>query len=219
MRKFYHPVDKRSRKAMTVYLSEHFRYDTMNSWNQSTSYACTMKLYKLGLDKDIEDKLHEMIQTKEFYDQLHDLMHEFAEDHNHLWQAGLNGRSSGYLVLYQGERKPSGYKSYCTACRQRNFTSVAETGNICGICRQPTRVDYPRTHMQSHAYPGRSTDMYEDFEDWDMYQLRKRVTLVQEFDKLADSLVQEAIYMAENFDVEEETYFIQQQRKVLVASA
>lgn len=45
-------VDKRSREEMTTYLAGHFRYNTMNSWNRSTSYACNMKLYNLGLDRD-----------------------------------------------------------------------------------------------------------------------------------------------------------------------
>ena len=39
MKKFFTPVDLRSRAAMTAYLDGHFRYPTMNSWNQATSYA------------------------------------------------------------------------------------------------------------------------------------------------------------------------------------
>ena len=219
MVEFYEAVDMRSRKAMTVFLSEHFRYHTMSSWNQSTSYAHNMKIYNLGLERNITEKLYVMMQTDEFHDQLHDLMLEFAKDHNHLWQAGMNGRSGGYLVLYQGERYPSGYKSYCPKCRQRNFTSITQTGNICGACRNPSRIDYLTTHMQSHVFPGRSTDMYENFEDWDMYDLRKRVKLVQDFDRLADAMVQEALYMAKNMEVEDETFYVAQQRKVLVSGA
>ena len=45
-RLFSKRVDKRSRAEMTAYLSGHFRYNTMNSWNRSTTYACNMKLYK-----------------------------------------------------------------------------------------------------------------------------------------------------------------------------
>ena len=44
-RRFFKRVDKRSRAEMTAYLAGHFRYDTMHSWNRSTSYACNMKLY------------------------------------------------------------------------------------------------------------------------------------------------------------------------------
>lgn len=218
MREFYRPVDLRSRKAMTTFLSEHFRYNTMNSWNRSTSYAHNIKIHGLGFDKEITDKLYDMTRTDEFFDRLRDLMLEFAEDHNYLWQAGMNGRSGGYLVLYQGERKPSGYKSYCPKCGQRNYASISATGNICCVCRNPSRIDYPFAHMQSHVYPGRGTDMYEDFEDWDLYDLRNRVKLVQDFDRLADSMVREALYMAENMDVEDQTVYVAQQRKVLVGA-
>ena len=42
MRNFYRPVDFRSRHEMTQFLSSHFRYPTMNSWNGCTSYACNV---------------------------------------------------------------------------------------------------------------------------------------------------------------------------------
>jgi hypothetical protein len=50
MTEFYRPVDLRSRAAMTAYLKNHFRYHTMNSWNRSTSYACNLKVNRLGLE-------------------------------------------------------------------------------------------------------------------------------------------------------------------------
>ena len=65
MRKFYQSVDLRSRKAMTDFLVHHFRYPTMNSWNGSYSYACNLKIYKLGLDQEIADKLYEMLDIPE----------------------------------------------------------------------------------------------------------------------------------------------------------
>ena len=140
-RLFSKRVDKRSRAEMTAYLSGHFRDNTMNSWNRSTSYACNMKLYKLGLDQETEDKLWDMIQVPEFYEWLNERIEDFNWQHNYLWQAGWNGRSGGYLVLYQGGTKPSGYRSYCTKCGQKNYTSVAETGNWCGVCNEEARVD------------------------------------------------------------------------------
>ena len=53
-------------------------------------------------------------------DELKELMDNFAAEHNYRWQVGMNGRSGGYLVLYQGEITPSGYKSFCTSCGQLN---------------------------------------------------------------------------------------------------
>lgn len=203
-RLFSKRVDKRSRAEMTAYLSGHFRYNTMNSWNRSTSYACNMKLYKLGLDRGTEDKLWDIIQVPEFYERIED----FNWQHNYLWQAGWNGRSGGYLVLYQGGTKPSGYRSYCTKCGQKNYTSVAETGNWCGVCNEEARVDYIKPPMQIFSFPGRGIDMDEDFEDWSLYELRQRTELVQEFDRLADDIVAEALYIAQNHSVEERTVYM-----------
>ena len=204
---FSRRVDKRSRAEMTAYLSGHFRYNTMNSWNRSTSYACNMKLYKLGLDRETEDKLWDMIQVPEFYERLNERIEDFNWQHNYLWQAGWNGHSGGYLVLYQGGTKPSRYRSYCTKCGQKNYTSVAETGNRCGVCNEETRIDFSKPPIQIFFYPGRDVDMGEDFEDWSLYELKQRTELVQEFDQLADDIVEEALHIASEHTVEEQVIY------------
>lgn len=206
-RLFSQRVDKRSRAEMTAYLSGHFRYNTMNSWNRSTSYACNMKLYKLGLDRETEDKLWDMIQVPEFYERLNERIEDFNRQHNYLWQAGWNGHSGGYLVLYQGGTKPSRYRSYCTKCGQKNYTSVAETGNRCGVCNEETRIDFSKPPIQIFFYPGRDVDMGEDFEDWSLYELKQRTELVQEFDQLADDIVEEALHIASEHTVEEQVIY------------
>ena len=212
------PVDLRSRTAMTEYLQNHFRYPTMNSWNRSESYACNLKITHLGLTSEIVDKLFDMIETQEFFSAQRKLMNDFGEDHQYRWQVGMNGRNGGYLVLYQGELKPSGYKSFCTHCGQRNYKTIAESGTVCGRCGQPKRVDYSKSPMEVVCYPGRGTDDGEDYEDWSIEELRSRVKLVQELDKLADSMVEQAVMLANTCTVEEEEYFIPQTRKVLVSS-
>lgn len=54
---FAKEVDTTDRKAMADFLTNHFRYDTMNSWNESTSYANNVKIYNLGIeDKEVLDK-------------------------------------------------------------------------------------------------------------------------------------------------------------------
>lgn len=215
-RLFSKRVDKRSRGAMTAYLANHFRYSTMNGWNQSTSYACNMKLYNFGLNRETENKLWDLIHVPEFYDRLNELIEDFGRRHNYLWQAGWNGRSSGYLVLCQGGTKPSGYRSFCTRCGQKNYTSVAETGRRCGVCNKEARIDFSRPPMQIFSYPGRSVDMDEDFADWSLYELRQRTELVQEFDRLADDIAAEALHIAQNHSVEERTVYIPITQRVLV---
>ena len=205
MKQFSKEVDLRSRRAMTEFLAKHFRYNTMNSWDQSTSYANNIKVYNLGLNKEQEEKLYAMLDTAEFYTYINEMLYDFSVEHNHLWQVGFNGRSSGSLVLYQGYSKPSGYKSYCTECGQRNYKSVDETGNNrCGRCGADARVNYTTPPREIGCYPGRSTDMGEDFEDWEMYQLKERVKLVREFDKLCDDILKTVIDLIENYEVEEQ---------------
>ena len=217
MRIFSEPVDLRSRKEMTNFLQGHFRYPTMNSWNRATSYACNLKIHRLGLTSEIESKLYDMLGTQEFYCLRQDALDFFNEMHDYRWQAAFNGRSGGYLVLYQGELRPSSHLSYCTCCGQRNFRRVTDTDNVCGACGNPARVDYVSPPKHPVTFPGRGTDMDEDYEEWSLSELRERVKLVQELDSLADDLVSQAIRMANEYDVVEEEYFVPQTRHVLVA--
>lgn len=213
---FFEEVDKRSKKAMIEFLSSHFRYPTMNSWNRRTSYANNIKIYNLGLSKETEDKLWKLLDCEEAYERINDLLSDFGANHNWVWQAAINGRSGGYLVLYMGGTKSLEYKSYCTACGQRNFETVEESGNnICGCCKQPARVNYAKPPMGIYTLPGKSVDQNEDFESWTMDELRERVKLVQEFDQLTDDIIAAAVEIAENYEVEEETYYIPKTRKVL----
>ena len=218
MKTFSKKVDLRSRKDMVDFLSNHFRYDTMSSWNQSTSYAHRVKIHNLGLTSEQIDKAYELLDMDETYDNINWLLDEFAKEHNYAWQVGFNGRSGGYLVLYQGGRRALDYKSRCTHCGQLNYKTVEETGNAkCGRCGSETRVNLTKPIMQSFAYPGKSTDMYEDFEDWDMYSLKERVKLVQEFDELCDKCLEAFVWLIDNAEIEEEEYEVTEThtRKVL----
>ena len=51
---YYKEIDKRYREVMVAYLKKHFRYNTMNSWNRSTSYANCIKLHHVDKPKDID---------------------------------------------------------------------------------------------------------------------------------------------------------------------
>lgn len=215
MKRFYQNVDKRSRKTMVSFLKSHERYDTANSWNHSTSYAHNLKIYGLGLEAKLTNKLYDLIDTEEFHELLRQPMHDFAVAHNYQWQAAMNGRSGGYLVLYQGGAKKSEFHSYCMACGQKRFPPVVEGGSV---CKQSAVKDFPKIPMETFIYPWRGTDMDEDFEDWEMWELRNRVELVQEFDQLADTIVHRAIDIAKNFSIETETVFVAKNRKVMAPS-
>lgn len=77
-------------------------YDTMNSWNNEQAPAYNMKIYNLGLPRDLENRLYEIIGLDGAYDAINDLVYDFDYDmRDYGYSAGFNGRSGGYLVLYK----------------------------------------------------------------------------------------------------------------------
>jgi hypothetical protein len=214
---YYKQVNLNKRGEMITFLKKHFRYHTMSSWNNSTSYANNIKLHTVDKPNDIDnDTWWEMISISEWQEKLSDLMEEFGRQHNCIWQAGINGRSGGYVVLYKGGIKPSGYESYCTHCCQRNYQKVPEGQiGICGRCDAKARVNFTKTHMQVFTWPGKDTDMDEDFHNWEMHELRERVKLVQEFDKLCDDIVASFIETCRNYRITEEEILVPKTIKIL----
>ena len=210
-------VDKRYREAMISFLKKHFRYNTMNSWNCSTSYANCIKLHHVEKPDDVDnDTWYEMLWITEWQEKLSDLLEDFGKKHEWQWQAGINGRSGGYVVLYKGGIKPSGYESYCTHCGQKNYKAVAE-GEIgtCGRCDAKVRVNFTKPHMQVFTWPGKDVDMHEDFEDWTLSTIRERVELVQDFDRLCDEIVSAFIDICRNYRITEEEILVPKTIKVL----
>jgi len=214
---FYEEVDKRHRETMTDFLIKHFRYHTMNSWNRSTSYANCIKLHQIDKPDDINsDTWWEMLWITEWQEKLSGLLEDFSRKYNWQWQAGINGRSDGYVVLYRGGIKPSGYRSYCTHCGQKNYQVVPEDEiGICSRCDVKARVNFEQTDMQVFTWPGKNVDMYEDFEGWTLSELRERVELVQEFDKLCDDIVAEYYHTCRNYRITEEEILVPKKIKVL----
>lgn len=103
---------KTLRQAGIDFLTHHFRYYTMNSWNRSTSYANNVKLYNLGLTSEELDKAFEILEAEcneDFDTSEYDLnQHLLFEDFYHKtgYKAGFNGRSNGYVVLYETRYDP-----------------------------------------------------------------------------------------------------------------
>lgn len=103
---YYKEVDTTNRDEMIKFLTRHFRYFTMNSWNGATSYANNVKIYHLGIeDQSIIDKaydtLRDDIDATELDFVIKDTIESFEKEHK--IAVGFNGRSSGYLVLYYTE--------------------------------------------------------------------------------------------------------------------
>jgi len=214
---FYKEVNIKKRGEMIAFLKNHFRYHTMNSWNHSTSYANNIKLYNIDKPADIDSNTFwEMLGITEWQEKLSNLLEEFGRKHNWQWQAGINGRSGGYVVLYKGGIKPSGYKSYCTHCGQNNYQAVLNGQiGICGRCDAKARVNFKQTHMQVFTWPGKDMDMGEDFRGWSLFELQDRVALVQEFDRLCDNVTESYIDTCRDYRIVEEEILVPKTIKIL----
>lgn len=210
------PAKKPETKAeMVAYLRDHFRYHTMNACNQSTSYAANVKLHRLTFpSKAIEDAAWKIVcsDTPWWRDSgIKHILESFELRHNYTWQIGTNGRSGGYLVLYQGFCEPSGYKSICEECGQLNFREATTEHNECGRCHAHARLNFPKPHMKHGVWPGKPTDMHEDFESWDMSSLRSRTTLVWDFDNTVEQCLQALIAYCRTHRVRKKTVMVPQE--------
>lgn len=97
-----------TRQEMMAYLARHRRYDTMNSWNRSTSYAHCIKVDRLGLTSETCMRCLEMLGVDESFEDFSEILRDFDRRHQWRWQISQNGRSGGYLVLIQGGKGPGG---------------------------------------------------------------------------------------------------------------
>ncbi len=120
---FQKNVDRRSRAAMANFLKSHCRYDTMRSWNAMTSYAQNIKIHNLGLSFEQADIAYDMLET-DYWNEIRQPIDTFISEHGHSYTIGTNGRSSGYLVLYESHLEVTGHYSYCPMCGQNNYKKV-----------------------------------------------------------------------------------------------
>jgi hypothetical protein len=91
-------IDITSDKQMFNFLKGHFEYSTLNSWNGLESIANNVKLYNLGLTGDWCNTLS-LLESGE-YESLNWMIVCWQEEHPG-YKVGFNGRSGGYLVLYE----------------------------------------------------------------------------------------------------------------------
>jgi hypothetical protein len=190
-----------TRKQMIDFLSDHFRYHTMNSLNNATSYARCVKLNRLSFPSaEVRDRAYDLLNAEDSFvlSGVNGRIRQFDESYDHQYQIGFNGRSGGYMVLYQGGRKPSEYKTICRSCGQRNYQAHT---TVCGLCHSENMVPY--TGFDVFIRPGRGMDVDMDFDCWETASLRDRVRLVKAFDRCCDDCVKLFIqFAAENEAVE-----------------
>lgn len=103
---YYKKVNHNNKSEMIEFLTTHFRYYTMNSWNGTTSYANNVKKHKLNLPEDVSnvfwDFYDEEFAMPNFWDVADEkYINEYENKYN--VRVSSNGNSGGYLVLYFAE--------------------------------------------------------------------------------------------------------------------
>jgi hypothetical protein len=141
-----------TREEMIAFLRNHFRYHTMNSWNNATSYARKVKIHNLDLTREQRDRAYEIIYAEGAFDEINELMRQFDAAHKYEFQMSFNGRSGGYVVLIPGGQRPSGYQSHCLVCGQRNYKKILPPAST------PEEIvqNFVRSHNNwiEEVYPG-----------------------------------------------------------------
>jgi hypothetical protein len=201
---FEKKIDLRSKQAMVDFLSSHFRYYTMNSWNRMTGYANRVKIPYLGLTSEQANRAYDLLGT-DYWDELQFVIDDFTSVMDGNYTIGVNGRSGGYLVLYRGEYYDPGYKSRCRTCGQLNYQPVSAGNDRCGCCGGE-RVNLTRP-LRWHRVFGKGIDndlSAEDMMDLPMSDIRGRVELVCRFDKACDDIRDAFIDLIDNCKVVDE---------------
>lgn len=122
-------IDITNTKQMFNFLRDHYMYDTMSSWNQLKSIANNVKLYNLGLDGDswvVWNLLNDEFDRSGLQDQISWKIKEWEAAHKG-YTVGFNGRSGGYLVLYNEHSNGNILPNIITdACDYEDFKQECE---------------------------------------------------------------------------------------------
>ena len=155
-------VDIANTKSMWEFLNNHFTYSTLNSWNRLTSIANNVKLYNLNLEGDWYNVLKYLTDAGDcgsLQMAIDDEIRAFDEEHYPNYRVGFNGRSSGYLVLYNGD-------------------------NNCSVLPECVVQYDSYEDFKEDVKAGWNGYRVNDFN----YELRQAVEIVRDFDKLCDRL-------------------------------
>lgn len=159
-------VDICSAKSMFNFINEHYQYYTLNSWNNLKSIANNVKLYNLKLDGDWGTAcsyLFDEYDIGNLQEEISDMIRDWEDEHPG-YGLGFNGRSGGYLVIYNHDKKNGTV----------NFRSILPEW-LTGFDTYEEWKDYI---LDYYAYSVK--DMIPE--------LREYTKLIRDFDKLCDDL-------------------------------
>ena len=107
------------------FLKDHYQYYTLNSWNGLKSIANNVKVYRLNLSGDCYNALT-FLQDDDYFT-VNTMIEDWEVEHRG-YKVGFNGRSGGYLVLYNANDNKNvlideveyndDYEGYKEMCRE-----------------------------------------------------------------------------------------------------
>ena len=78
------------------------------------------------------------------------------------------------------------------------------------------RGNFAEDPQEVFTWPGKSVDRYEDFFEWSLVDLRDRVELVQDFDRLCDDILLTYIDYCKNYRIADQEILVPKTLQVLV---
>ena len=153
-------VDICSAKSMFNFLNNHYTYYTLNSWNGLKSIANRVKIYDLCLDATWETVFNLLADEDDcsgLQFKIAEMINNWECDHPD-YKLGFNGRSCGYLVIYNKD----------------NYGSILP----CHFYGCDTYEEWKELIREGH---------YDCVKDH-MSELREYTELVRSFDRLCDDL-------------------------------
>ena len=161
-------VDICSVKSMFNFINGHFKYNTLNSWNRLESIANNVKLYNLNLEGEwwtALDYLEDDNDIGNLQWEIHWRLMDWEKDHPG-YALGFNGRSGGYLVIYNKEPND-----------RVNFRDILPDW-LTGFDTYEEWKD----NIRESWYGG------HDYVKYYKNELREYTELIRSFDKLCDEL-------------------------------
>lgn len=180
------------------------RYYTMNSWNLSKAPAYNLKVYNV-IDRELQNKVFELMETEGYFDIINSLINDFNQEHNYNWQAGFNGRSGGYLVLYIGGRETKYISEDMFNTNHPSGVYISDNIRWCDLARAKKLGILNKTiTTRIYSQPGKNIEDNEVPAD-----------VLKSFRKLAVDIVKTTESLAKHSEIKEESYTVTKTRKVL----
>lgn len=132
---FYTGISDKTYENKFDYIKSHFQYYTLNSWNRLKSIANNVKIYKLGLTTKQQNAFYEFsaCDSEELYTNIGDSIKDF-ENIFTSYVVGFNGRSGGYMVLYNKSDNNNVLEENVEY--SKNYTEYYEICKEEGVCRR-----------------------------------------------------------------------------------